>query len=72
MKIPYNVKNGYQVCAFCKYWYDPGNTAIKPKDPQHGMWEYDSEAKSYCTIHQGQTIALAKSRCSHFECKIPK
>ena len=26
-----NIKNT-KICAFCKYWYDPTNSAIKPKN----------------------------------------
>ena len=28
-------------CAFCKNWYDPTNSAIKPRSS--ALWEYDLE-----------------------------
>lgn len=71
MKSSFNVKGERKACAFCKYWYDPTNSAISPVNPLSGMWEYDPAAKSYCTIHQGPAIALANNRCPKYECKIP-
>lgn len=36
-------------CAFCKYWYDPTNSAIVPKSPAIGMWEIkDINQKCMC------------------------
>ena len=32
-----------RACAFCKLWYDPTNSAIKPK--QGVFWEYDTTQK---------------------------
>lgn len=34
-------------CAFCKYWYDPTNSAIRPKGGKD-MWEYDGNVKNKC------------------------
>lgn len=37
-------------CAFCKYWYDPINSAISPKSPKIGLWEIkDVNQKCICT-----------------------
>ncbi len=33
-----NIKS-IKKCAFCKYWYDPTNSAIAPKAPAIGLWE---------------------------------
>lgn len=55
-------------CAFCKYFYDPTNTAIRPKNPSIGLWEFDSKAKSKCTIRPGEKIA--NFVCPQFVCKI--
>lgn len=36
-------------CAFCKYWYDPANTAIEPRSPQMGLWKIvDTNKKCKC------------------------
>ena len=35
-------------CAFCKYWYDPTNSAISPRSPKINLWEYDDKAKCKC------------------------
>lgn len=36
-------------CAFCKYWYDPTNSAIMPKAPNIGLWEIkDINQKCMC------------------------
>lgn len=42
-----NIKS-IKKCAFCKYWYDPTNSAIAPKTPQHNLWQYDDTAKMKC------------------------
>ena len=34
-------------CAFCKYWYDPSNSAIKPVNPKNHSWEYDEIKSMY-------------------------
>lgn len=35
-------------CAFCKNWYDPANSAIKPCGTI--TWEYDMEMKCMCRV----------------------
>ena len=36
-------------CAFCKYWYDPTNSAIVPKSPAIGLWQIkDVNQKCKC------------------------
>ena len=42
-----NIKN-VKKCAFCKYWYDPTNSAISPRSPQIYLWEYDDKCKKKC------------------------
>jgi hypothetical protein len=44
-----NVKYA-RLCAFCKFWYDPTNAHIKPRNPMGGFWEYDAQAVSLCQI----------------------
>mgnify|MGYP007065843000 CR=1 FL=1 len=36
-------------CAFCKYWYDPTNSAIRPLK-NRGVWEYDITIKCNCRL----------------------
>lgn len=43
----FNVKSGQKLCAFCKYWNDPGNSAISPKLHAVGIWEYDKKAELF-------------------------
>lgn len=56
-----------RACAFCKHWYDPANSAIKPK---HGVfWEYDTTQKKRCM----KTVASqmpATAACGKYECKV--
>ena len=62
-----NVKS-VKMCAFCKYWYDPTNSAISPRAPQIGMWEYDNTCRKKCLIKNFDMNA--SSFCSKYECKI--
>lgn len=55
-------------CAFCKYWYDPTNSAISPKYPQRGIWEYDHRAKKKCLKTNMEKTAA--SFCSKYEPKL--
>ena len=57
-------------CAFCKYWYDPTNSAINPKSPAIGMWEIrDVNQKCLCTRKNLQMPANAF--CSQdYQCKL--
>jgi hypothetical protein len=46
--ITVNIKH-INKCAFCKYWYDPTNSAIVPKSPAIGLWQIkDVNQKSKC------------------------
>ncbi|MGN1115963.1 MAG: hypothetical protein ACI4TH_05310 [Candidatus Ornithomonoglobus sp.] len=63
-----NVKN-IKVCAFCKYWYDPANSHIKPKAPNVNLWEYDNRAKAKCLTKNFDTPSFAA--CPRYECKVP-
>ncbi len=67
----FNINGRIRVCAFCKFWYDPTNSAIRPKNPRMGHWEYDYEAKNVCT-KTNQTHLGGKMACSDYECKIPR
>lgn len=62
-----NVKST-KICAFCKYWYDPANSAIQPKNTVAGFWEYDNNAINKCL--KTNSNRMAWTSCGKFECKI--
>ena len=67
--ISTNIKNSSsKKCAFCKHWYDVTNSAIKPKAPQAGFWEYDEKAKNTCLL-TGLTKG-SNCSCGEYECKL--
>lgn len=57
-----------KMCAFCKHWYDPTNSAITPKAPQIGLWQYDEKAVHKCLV-RGINMP-ARQMCKNFECKV--
>lgn len=60
--------NKNQRCAFCKYWYDPTNQYIRPQDPKHNLWKFETNVKCLClkcNLQKG-----AGMRCDKFENKI--
>lgn len=69
MKRSVNIKlNRVRKCAFCKYWYDPTNSAIEPKFPKQGVWLYEDSAQSKCL--KSNQIRASFSVCSKFETKM--
>ncbi len=64
VKVPGRTKR----CAFCKNWYDPTNSAIRPKHPSIGLWEYDTRAKQKCLVRPGEKPA--NFCCQQFASKI--
>ena len=56
-------------CAFCRYWYDPTNSAIQPKAPKINLWTIvDEKRKSKC---MKRTIEMrATASCKEYECKL--
>jgi hypothetical protein len=62
-----NVKHA-RLCAFCKYWYDPTNAYIKPRNPRGGFWEYDPNARAVCQIWG--LPKRANAACPKFEPKV--
>lgn len=62
-----NIKT-HKSCAFCKYWYDPANTHIKPISQALCQWEYDSSAKCSCPKKNRETKGA--EWCRFYECKI--
>lgn len=55
-------------CAFCKYWYDPTYSAIRPKSPKINLWELDESVRKMCLRKDHETEAL--SYCSYYSCKL--
>ena len=54
-----NIKNTRK-CAFCKYWYDPTNSAIEPRSPKINLWKIkDSNQKCMCVKKNIQMPATA-------------
>lgn len=58
----------FRQCAFCKHWYDPSNSHIRPIDIRRQLWEYDETAKSYCDLKRIEK--RSDGRCLEFEKKI--
>lgn len=57
-----NIKTAKK-CAFCKYWYDPTNSAISPRSPKINLWEYDDKCKknAYRRIMIWQQVHFVES-----------
>ena len=55
-------------CAFCKYWYDPTNSAIKPVAAHQNMWAYEDRALRKCI--KTNTDKPAYASCARFESKM--
>lgn len=51
-------------CVFCKQWYNPTNSAINPKRPALGIWEYDGSARKKCLLKN--TEYKAGEFCKYF------
>lgn len=57
------------VCAFCRYWYDPANSYIKPQKFGTNKWSYEKNARCKCLKYGiGKPAYL---HCSSYECKVP-
>lgn len=67
-KIAYAGKYSGKVCAFCKHWYDPANSAIRPRNVRAGIWEYDDTVKRDCM--QCKFKRGTWQRCNKFESKV--
>lgn len=65
----FNPKGSVRKCAFCKYWNDPTNSAIRPLPG--GYWEYDSSAMHEC-LRKHNMKMKGVAGCTDFECKLPK
>ena len=57
-------------CAFCKYWYDPTNSAILPKSPAIGLWEI-RDINQKCLCMKKNIPMVANGFCSRdYQCKL--
>ena len=65
--ITINIKTTKK-CALCKYWYDPANTAISPKNPKHNLWKIEDESKRMCLKRNYDMPATAF--CNQYDCKL--
>lgn len=57
-------------CAFCKYWYDPSNSAIVPRKGQKDVWEYDTGMMRPCRKYNNNDRRADGLACRYFEYKI--
>ena len=55
-------------CAFCRYWYDPTNSALIAKNPAAGFWEYDQQMRKRCSMMNAETAGC--QTCGKFEMKM--
>ncbi|WP_017212369.1 hypothetical protein [Clostridium beijerinckii] len=55
-------------CAFCRNWYDPTNSAINPKTPNLGIWQYDANVRKKRLLRN--TNQKGGEFCSKFEIKL--
>lgn len=60
--------NAKKRCAFCKHWYDPTNSAIRPLNPNVGLWEYERDKDNFCAIAKAKRHAWVS--CPKFEFKL--
>lgn len=63
--IPINIKSA-RICAFCRHWFDPSNSAISPK--MKDLWLFDPNVKKMCSIKNVETPS--KMSCGDYQCKI--
>lgn len=62
-----SIKNTKQ-CGFCKFWYDPTNSAIRPSNSGNIFWELDTKIKNKC-LKKG-TQKFSSNTCNEYVCKI--
>jgi len=65
MKILENCQKN-RWCCFCKYWYDPTNSALTPR-LNRDMYDVDKTVKCRCTCKNLLTPAVGN--CPKFEKK---
>ena len=55
-----------KLCCVCKHWWDPGCSALRPKNTGD-FWEFDFSARRTCTVRKSQQPSWAY--CLKFERK---
>ncbi|MFA7056653.1 MAG: hypothetical protein WC155_03715 [Candidatus Cloacimonadales bacterium] len=65
MKSTANSKHT-RICAFCRFWIDPANTALTHK--YGDIWEYESTIEKPC-MKNGNLNKPAWAGCGKFEGK---
>lgn len=68
MTATFDIKKAKK-CAFCKYWYDPANSNISPKNPRMGLWQINDTNKTSTCLKSNLKVP-AHSTCFKYECKI--
>ena len=63
----FNIKSTKK-CAFCKFWFDPTLSAVKPETPSCNMWSYDASQKRVCTKKNFEMAA--NGTCGMFDNKL--
>ena len=58
--------NMTKICAFCKHWFDPSCSALKPKSGY--FYEIDDKMKKRCDVYKLDKQAI--SYCKYFERKL--
>lgn len=62
-----NIKN-VKKCATCKFWYDPSNSAVSPREPDINLWMIDDKCKNMC-LKKNYDMS-ADAFCGKHECKL--
>lgn len=60
--------NSIKKCVFCSNWYDPTSSAIQPKAPAAGFWEFHPRMEAMCLKKNMKTPSF--HCCANFICKI--
>ena len=64
----FSLNSKMRKCAFCRHWYDPTNSCIRPKAPNIGIWEYDNRVKRMCLKRNTEIESFYG--CPKYECKL--
>lgn len=62
-----NIKTSKR-CAFCKYWHDPGMSALIPEEQKINLWSFNPNEKRPCL--QMNHEMRADAICGRYDCKL--
>lgn len=68
MEIAKTSPRSSNFCAFCKYWYDPTNSAIEPMPGNTTVWKFDKSANNKCS--KLSLMRKGHMGCGKYECKV--